>query len=158
MNPTLEHLHIQEVQLSYKSKVKASLRPKPGHALTMGKDELVPISMFSSGCVAIPIKQLEEAVSLLSAPLEGVDPEYGVKWCEDPRWGGFWSFWRPMVVESWPGKYEYLSEDFSAASRLAVAGCNSLAWTKPLLKHWGEQGYTYPAGHTIDVESAQRKP
>ncbi len=28
MNPSFEHLHIQEVQLSYKSKVKLSQRPK----------------------------------------------------------------------------------------------------------------------------------
>ena len=91
---------------------------------------------------------------------DDVPPEMQVKWCEDVQSGGFWDLWRPFVMETLPGKNEYLSEDYAASARMQVAGVPQLAWTKPILKHWGDFPYQFrpgqiaPKSYRPTVESA----
>lgn len=141
--------------------LKPAYRPKPGHDITIGKDELVPITMFASGCVAIPVQGIRDAIDLLRADKEtakDVPDHLKIYWCEDVSSGGFWSLWQPIINPGPNGLHEYLSEDYSASLRLSAAGMDQLAWTKPILHHWGEQGYCFKKDSVLSISDVVGKP
>lgn len=120
----------------------AAIRHKDNPIDEVGYDELLPITFFASGCVAIPIKEMVECIDFLKSDSKDVPEEFRVKICADNIVGEFPSLWQPMITETKPGKLEYLSEDYSASARLNLAGMDQVAWVKPQLKHWGEHGFS----------------
>ena len=129
---------------------RPALRPD-GHSLkafrmqvadTETAAELVPIGMFASGCLAIPRRCLMSALDELGG--SEVQTPYKVDWCKDVRVDEFPTLWMPFAVDTIPGQYEYLSEDYAAAMRLSLAGVQhySMKPRKPL-NHWGEYPYSF---------------
>ena len=126
---------------------RSALRPVHDEPIKkIGANELIPITFFASGFVAIPIKSIVDTVAVCETDV--VPPEYRVQWVTDGPTKSFKAqyptLWKPMTYQRSDGSYEYLSEDYSASARLRLAGVDQLAWTKPILKHWGECGYSMP--------------
>jgi hypothetical protein len=73
-----------------------------------------------------------------------VQTPYKVDWCKDVRVDEFPTLWMPFAVDTMPGQFEYLSEDYAAAMRLSLAGVQhySMKPRKPL-SHWGEFPYSF---------------
>jgi hypothetical protein len=104
--------------------------------------ELVPIRMFASGCLAIPRRCLMSALDSLGG--SEVPNPYRIDWCKDVRVDQFPTLWMPFAMDSKPGEYEYLSEDYAAAVRLSLFDVKHYAMhPKKHLNHWGEYPYGF---------------
>jgi hypothetical protein len=149
----LAHEHQATVCIPYPCRTvppRPALRPKAEHLQALKHQisdaecaaELVPITMFASGCLAIPRKCLMATLDALGG--SGVQYPYKVDWCEDVRVERFPTLWMPFAMESRPGKLEYLSEDYAAAVRMTLAGVQHFAMKpKMQLNHWGEYPYSF---------------
>jgi len=115
----LAHEHQATVCIPYPCRTvppRPALRPKAEHLQALKHQvsdaecaaELVPITMFASGCLAIPRKCLMATLDALAG--SGVQNPYRIDWCEDVRVERFPTLWMPLAMESMPGKLEYLSE------------------------------------------------
>ena len=126
LRPKLEHLDALKAQVNR----------------TESAQELVPIQMFASGCLAIPRRRLVETLEILSEPTVALP--YRIESCKDPASGEFPSLWMPMACETLPNQWEYLSEDFAAAMRMSLCGVEHYAMLpKKPLKHWGDYPYEF---------------
>lgn len=104
--------------------------------------ELVPIRMFASGCLAIPRRCLMSALDGLGG--SEVPKPYQIDWCKDVKVDQFPTLWMPFAMDSTPGDYEYLSEDYAAAVRLSLFDVKHYAMhPKKHLNHWGEYPYGF---------------
>ena len=104
--------------------------------------ELVPIRMFASGCLAIPRRCLIGALDTLGG--SGVQTPYKVDWCKDVQVEEFPTLWMPFAVDTMPGQYEYLSEDYAAAMRLSLCDVQHYSMKpRKQLHHWGEYPYSF---------------
>lgn len=126
---------------------RCALRPIGSKPITkVGVDEMVPITFFASGFVAIPMESIIKTISLCEGP--DVPTEYKIEWVVDDASKSFKSqyptLWKPMSFQRENKSYEYLSEDYSASARLRLAGVDQYAWLKPKLSHWGEFPYRMP--------------
>lgn len=149
----LAHEHQATVCIPYSCRslpARPALRPKVDHLQALKHQlaeaecatELVPITMFASGCLAIPRKCLMSALSTLGG--SGVQTPYKIDWCDDVRVQRFPTLWMPFPMETMPGKMEYLSEDFAAAVRLSLCDVPHYAMKpKKQLNHWGEYPYGF---------------
>jgi len=149
----LAHEHQATVCIPYPCRTvppRPALRPKAEHLQALKHQvndaecaaELVPITMFASGCLAIPRKCLMATLDALAG--SGVQYPYKVDWCEDVRVERFPTLWMPFAMESRPGKLEYLSEDYAAAVRMTLAGVQHFAMKpRKQLNHWGEYPYSF---------------
>ncbi len=97
---------------------RPALRPKAEHLQALKHQvndaecaaELVPITMFASGCLAIPRKCLLATLDALEG--SGVQNPYRIDWCEDVRVERFPTLWMPCVfVMRWSALI--LSDRFS---------------------------------------------
>jgi len=127
---------------------RCALRPKSGNPIEeVGIDELVPVTYFASGFVAIPVSRIMDTVEICQT--DAVPEEYRVKWIMDAKVEGFQSrfpsLWAPIVQSAGNGVYEYLSEDYSASARMTLAGVDQYAWLKPVLSHWGDYPFKMPS-------------
>ena len=140
-----------------------SHRPHPDHPLPApGTDALTPILMAASGCLAITRTALLRTLDLCRT--DAVPPYARIHDAYDSYLGApMPTLWHPIVIPvTIPGQtpadsFEYLSEDYSASVRLALASVPLLAWTRPTLKHWGMYGYslaTDPAATTTTTNNA----
>lgn len=116
---------------------KPALRVKPGAKPLADDERLTPITLFASGCVAIPRELLEHCLEELSKA--ETDLPIGVQWCDDSLTGGqIPTLWMPFAAEV-RDRLEYLSEDYAASYRLAACGAEQFAFDpKTPLKHWGD--------------------
>jgi hypothetical protein len=149
----LAHEHQATVCIPYPCRTvppRPALRPKAEHLQALKHQvsdaecaaELVPITMFASGCLAIPRKCLIATLDALGGP--GVQYPYKIDWCDDVRVERFPTLWMPFAMESRPGKLEYLSEDYAAAVRMTLAGVQHFSMKpKMQLNHWGEYPYSF---------------
>lgn len=149
----LAHEHQATVCIPYPCRTvppRPALRPKAEHLQALKHQvsdaecaaELVPITMFASGCLAIPRKCLIATLDALGG--SGVQYPYKIDWCEDVRVERFPTLWMPFAMESRPGKLEYLSEDYAAAARMTLAGVQHFSMKpKMQLNHWGEYPYSF---------------
>jgi len=149
----LAHEHQATVCIPYSCRslpARPALRPKGEHLQALKHQlmdaecaaELVPITMFASGCLAIPRKCLIATLDALGG--SGVQYPYKIDWCEDVKVERFPTLWMPFAMESRPGKLEYLSEDYAAAVRMTLAGVQHFAMKpKTQLNHWGEYPYSF---------------
>jgi len=150
---SLAHEHQATVCIPYPCRSlppRPALRPKVEHLQALKHQvnsaecaaELVPITMFASGCLAIPRKCLMATLDALGG--SGVQNPYRIDWCEDVRVERFPTLWMPFAMESRPGKLEYLSEDYAAAARMTLAGVQHFSMKpKMQLNHWGEYPYSF---------------
>jgi hypothetical protein len=149
----LAHQHQATVCIPYSCRslpARPALRPNAEHLQALKHQvagaecaaELVPITMFASGCLAIPRKCLLATLDALGG--SGAQMPYRIDWCEDVRVERFPTLWMPLAMESMPGKLEYLSEDYAAAVRMTLCDVKHYAMkpTKPL-SHWGEYPYGF---------------
>ena len=149
----LAHEHQATVCIPYSCRslpARPALRPKVEHLQALKHQvndaecasELVPITMFASGCLAIPRKCLLATLEALEG--SAVQNPYRIDWCDDVRVERFPTLWMPFAMESMPGKLEYLSEDYAAAVRMTLAGVKHYSM-KPQkqLNHWGEFPYSF---------------
>jgi len=129
---------------------RPALRPKAEHLQALKFQvnsaecaaDLVPITMFASGCLAVPRKCLMATLDALGG--SGQPMPYRIDWCADVRVEEFPTLWMPMAMESMPGKLEYLSEDFAAAARMTLAGVQHYSMRpSKQLNHWGEFPYSF---------------
>lgn len=149
----LAHQHQATVCIPYPCRTvppRPALRPKAEHLQALKHQvsdaecaaELVPITMFASGCLAIPRKCLIATLDALGG--SGVQYPYRIDWCDDVRVERFPTLWMPFAMESRPGKLEYLSEDYAAAVRMTLAGVQHFAMKpRKQLNHWGEYPYSF---------------
>jgi hypothetical protein len=149
----LAHEHQATVCIPYPCRtvpLRPALRPKAEHLQALKHQisdaecaaELVPITMFASGCLAIPRKCLIATLDALGG--SGVQYPYKIDWCDDVRVERFPTLWMPFAMESRPGKLEYLSEDYAAAARMTLAGVQHFSMKpKMQLNHWGEYPYSF---------------
>lgn len=149
----LAHEHQATVCIPYPCRTvppRPALRPKAEHLQALKHQvsdaecaaELVPITMFASGCLAIPRKCLIATLDALGG--SGVQYPYKIDWCDDVRVERFPTLWMPFAMESRPGKLEYLSEDYAAAARMTLAGVQHFSMKpKMQLNHWGEYPYSF---------------
>lgn len=102
--------------------------------------ELKPIHMFASGCLAIPRNVVLQTIEKLSQP--EIEYPYRIDTVHDTMVPTFPTLWMPFAMDTLPGKYEYLSEDYAAAVRITLAGFPhyKMQPVKPL-SHWGECPY-----------------
>lgn len=104
--------------------------------------ELVPITMFASGCLAITRRCLMSALDTLGGST--VQRPYKIDWCEDVKVERFPTLWMPMAMESLPGKLEYLSEDYAASVRMSLCDVKHFSMKpKKQLNHWGEYPFSF---------------
>jgi hypothetical protein len=69
---------------------------------------------------------------------------YRIDWCKDVRVDQFPTLWMPFAMDTMPGQYEYLSEDYAAAVRLSLCDVKHYAMhPKKHLNHWGEYPYGF---------------
>lgn len=120
---------------------RPALRPKIG-ALPLAEDpRLTPITLFASGCVAIPREALLHTIETLASenlPLQ-------IQHCDDTLTGGkIPTLWMPFAAQVGTS-LEYLSEDYAASYRFAACGIEQLIFEpdKPLA-HWGEFPFKLP--------------
>lgn len=130
-----------------------------------GKDELHEAEFLPGGFVAFPRKAVEavaahgarcsKMVDLLDSGHGETDAGLdtllvhdiaGAALRECIHFDGktsFLNFFGPIVMPSTlaPGKWEYLSEDWSMSRRLTLAGQPQFLWSKPVLAHFGEYGF-----------------
>ena len=122
---------------------KPALRPKIPTKPLEDDSRLTPITLFASGCVAIPRAALEHALDELSK--DETELPLGVQWCSDAMTGGdIPTLWMPFAAPV-GDKLEYLSEDYAASYRLAACGIEQLMFepAQPL-NHWGDFPYRLP--------------
>lgn len=129
---------------------RPALRPKADHLdalrLQLAQDpaapETVPITLFASGCLAIPRNALTSTLERLADP--SVPQPHRIDWCKDSQVPEFPTLWMPFATETKADCLEYLSEDYAAAVRLSLCGVQHLAYkpAKPLW-HWGEYPYGF---------------
>ena len=102
-----------------------------------GLDELIPAEYVASGFMAIP-----------KVSIEAVVKHESVRECLYLDGSPFWDLFRPLVVSSttFPGKLEYLSEDWSFCHRAREVGVKQYVYALPKLKHHGDYGYTVEDG------------
>ena len=149
----LAHKHQATVCIPYPCRTippRPALRPKADHlkAFRMqieeaeSATELVPITMFASGCLAITRRCLMSALDWLGG--SEVPNPFRIDWCKDVRVDQFPTLWMPFAMDTQPGQLEYLSEDYAAAVRLSLAGVEhySMMPKKPL-NHWGEYPFSF---------------
>jgi hypothetical protein len=149
----LAHEHQATICIPYSCRslpARPALRPKAEHLHALKHQvndaecaaELVPITMFASGCLAIPRKCLLATLEILEG--SAVQSPYRIDWCEDVRVERFPTLWMPLAMESMPGKLEYLSEDYAAAVRMTLAGVKHLSMKpRKQLNHWGEFPFSF---------------
>jgi len=149
----LAHKHQATVCIPYSCRslpARPALRPKVEHLQALKHQvndaecasELVPITMFASGCLAIPRKCLLATLEMLEG--SAAQNPYRIDWCDDVRVERFPTLWMPFAMESMPGKLEYLSEDYAAAVRMTLAGVQHYSMKpKKQLNHWGEFPFSF---------------
>ena len=110
---------------------------------TEGADELLPAEYIGGGFMAIPWKVLDKIVAAKR-----------VKLCTMGGSEVFYDFFRPITVPTEPPyvqptdawAHEYLSEDWAFCRRATAAEAPLHVYAKPVLRHYGDHGYTVADG------------
>lgn len=128
-------------------------RPKEIGPMQPGTDELITAEYVAGGFTAFSRRALLRAITRLDIASPEFDPEsppeFRLRRCEaDVGEDDYWPLFAPVVTKSTvsPGKWTYLSEDWSGCARLAWTGVPLFLWSKPVLRHWGRHGYTLQDG------------
>ena len=125
--------------------------------VTIGKDELHEAEFLPGGFTAIPRRVVEavlasgqDAAKTLNSDVDS-DPQHvatlhqrELRECFYFDGTPFWPFFTCLQVPSTlvPGKWEFLSEDWSFSLRATLAGLQpQFLWAKPILAHFGEHPY-----------------
>jgi hypothetical protein len=116
-----------------------------GVVVRPGDDRLYEAEFLGGGFMAVPRAAIERihAAGLRHRDEPAGRRDLALHSCVYNNDVEFWDFCRPLTVESrrWPGKHEYLSEDWALCYRAADAGVRTLYWAKPVLLHLGTYGY-----------------
>lgn len=117
-----------------------------------GGEALHAAEYVATGFMAIPRAVLEKTIEVLGK--DGVDPDLRVRPCienvssREKAASEFYDIFRTFTVPSTmeAGKQEFLSEDWAACHRFKAAGFRCFVYERPLLRHWGQHGYTVHDG------------
>jgi hypothetical protein len=128
------------------------------HIPHMGHDVVLPIK-WPGTLHAIPRSALERVLEwnrTLDFTMAGwYDHQLRTFCCADDQAQvgatQFWDFYRPLTTRLPDGRYQYLSEEWAFGERLIAAGVPILAWTKPIVSHWGPRAYQLPQGNSPET-------
>lgn len=148
----IAHSHRKPVCVPYSKRALPpvpAIRTIPSKPLPpAGSDTITEINAFATGFLAIPRYCLEDAIPTLLDP--GMTHPLRIYDCQDVGHGvfapSFPSLFQPFPIDSSPGRYEYLSEDYAASVRLKACGHEPYAWSKPILGHVSNFAFKLPTG------------
>jgi hypothetical protein len=106
--------------------------------ISMGTDQLIEAEYIGGGFCAFHIPTIEQNLDLL---ILSQDANLHLSKCRISETEWFYDFCRPISIEN--GEFcDYLSDDWALNYRLRATGIKCFAWTRPLLTHIGDYGYT----------------